>query len=111
MCRRREPGELAAIGGAALFAVGFTGFVLALVTDLSLAGAGSVALLLAGGQAMIMGMLLVLYHRLMMKTTANEQALLFQYDIGYEAGYQERAKMAARPVVVDFEARREMARK
>lgn len=111
MQRRREPGELAAIGGTALIAVGLASFILGLVTDLSLAGAGSIALLLVGGQSMIMGALLVLYHRLMMKTTANDQALMFQYDIGYEAGYQEARRLAARPVVVDFEARREMARK
>lgn len=77
---------------------------MALVTDISLAGAGPIALLLASGQAMIMGTLLVLYHRLMMKTTANEQALMFQYDIGYEAGWQERERHA-RPVVVPLRQR------
>ena len=98
-------GWFAQTGGVALIAVGFAGFILGFFTDLQTVGGHQVALMLAGGQAMIMGTLLYCYEQLLVRSMRNEDALQFQYDIGYEAGYQDRERLA-RPVLIDLEERR-----
>lgn len=102
-------GWFAQTGGAALIAVGFAGFTLGLFTDINIGGSPLV-LILAGGQAMIMGTLLYCYQQLLIRSMRNSEALQFQYDIGYEAGYQDRERLA-RPVLVDLESRRMSAHK
>lgn len=105
MRQRSATGEKALIAGIGLITIGVVGFVLAFLTDVSVAGGQPITLMLAGGQAVIIGTLLICYHRLMERTTANDQALRFQYDIGYEDGYQEHRKLQ-RPTVVDLESHR-----
>jgi hypothetical protein len=105
--RRRitTKGWLAKTGGAALTAVGFGVFMLGFLTDLRVAGGQPVALMLAGGQAMILGTGLYCYHQLLIRSMQNDEALRFQYDIGYEAGHRD-AESSARPVLVDLDSRR-----
>lgn len=105
--RRRitTKGWLAKTGGAALTAIGFATFVLGFMTNIQLAGGQPVALMLAGGQAMILGTILYCYQQLLIRSMHNEEALRFQRDIGYEAGWRDREE-EFRPVVVDFAARR-----
>lgn len=98
-------GWLAQTGGVALIAVGLGGFTLGLLTGVKAIGGAPVALMLAGGQAMILGTILYCYQQLLMRSMQNEEGLKFQYDIGYEAGYQERGNQT-RPVVVDLQAHR-----
>lgn len=105
MRSRRAPEAAALRLGIVLIGIGIGGFLLAFLTDVEVAGGKPIAWLLAGGQAMIIGTMLICHHRLMERTTANDQALKFQYDIGYEDGYRERGK-TARPVLVDMEAHR-----
>jgi hypothetical protein len=54
---------------------------------------------------MILGTILFCYQQLLIRSVRNEEALSFQYDIGYEAGYQDRERLA-HPVLVDLQARR-----
>lgn len=103
--RRKAAGESALLLGMGLIGVGVIGCAMAFFTNVQLAGGAPVVLMLAGGQMLVLGTGLVCYHRLMERTTANEQALRFQYDLGYEDGYQERDK-TARPVLVDMDAHR-----
>ncbi len=103
--RRKAAGESSLLLGMGLILAGIAGCILAFLTDVTVAGGQPVVLMLAGGQLIVIGVGLVCYHRLMERTTANDQALQFQYDIGYEDGYQEHKKQA-RPTVVDLAARR-----
>lgn len=105
--RRRisKKGWLAQTGGVALIAVGGAAFALGLSTDIQIAGGQPVALTLGGAQAMTVGVILFCYQQLLIRSSRNEDALRFQYDIGYEAGWQECEK-TGRPVVVDLSARR-----
>lgn len=79
------------------------------LTDIQLAGGAPVALMLAGGQAMILGTGLYCYQQLLIRSVQNEEALMFQYDVGYEAGWRDSDNQT-RPVVVDFPGNR-LARK
>lgn len=98
-------GWLAKTGGLALIMVGCGVFLLGFLTDIHLAGGAPVALMLAGGQAMILGTGLYCYQQLLIRSMQNEEALRFQYDIGYEAGFRDCGNQT-RPVVVDFAAHR-----
>jgi hypothetical protein len=81
--------------------------MLGLFTDLSVGGGSPVAITLSGGQAMMIGTLLLCYRKIMARTSMNEEALRFQYDIGYEAGHQEgRQCPTERPVLVELRAHR-----
>lgn len=106
--RRKASGESSLLLGWGLIAIGIAGCILAFLTNVTIAGGQPVVLMLAGGQVMVIGVGLVCYSRLMERTSANEQALNFQYDIGYEAGYQEH-KRQLRPTVVDLQARRALS--
>lgn len=97
-------GWLAQTGGVALIAVGFGAFLLGILTDIQINGGTPVALMLAGGQSMIMGTILYCYQQLLIRSARNEDALQYQYDMGYETGWRERGQQG-RPVVVDFKAR------
>ena len=101
--RLTTKGWLAKTGGVVLIAGGFVLFLLGFLTDIRVAGGQPVALMLAGGQAMILGTGLYCYQQLLIRSMHNEEALLFQYDIGYEAGHREAEK---RPVLVDLDAYR-----
>jgi hypothetical protein len=83
--------------------------MLGFLTDIQIAGGQPVAMMLAGGQAMTLGTGLYCYQQLLIRSMQNEEALLFQYDIGYEAGYQARGD-ETRPVVVDLQAHRSAGR-
>lgn len=98
-------GWLAKTGGLALIAVGCVAFLLGFLTNIKLAGGQPVTWMLAGGQAMILGTGLYCYQQLLIRSMQNEEALKFQYDIGYEAGYRDSGNQT-RPVVVDFPAHR-----
>lgn len=106
MRQRTVTGERVIIAGAGLIVLGLVGFLLAFLTELELAGGKPVVLMLAGGQAMIIGTMLICYQRLMEKITANAQQLKFEWDMGYEEGWQERDKTARPPVLVDMEDHR-----
>lgn len=95
--RMTTVGWLARSGGVALIAVGVAVFLLGLLV----ADGQPIALMLAGGQSMLMGSVLYCYQQLLARSTQNEEALKFQFDIGYEAGYQDRERLA-RPVLVDL---------
>jgi len=84
-----------------LMVVGFTAFVLGFTTDIQIAGGQPVALMLGGGQAMILGTGLYCYQQLLIRSMQNEESLKFQYDIGYEAGFRD-AEAAGRPNLVDL---------
>lgn len=103
--RRRitTKGWLAKTGGTALIAAGLGLFLLGFLTNISLAGGAPVALMLAGGQAMILGTCLYCYQQLLIRSMHNEEALRFQYDIGYEAGHREADK---KTVLIDLDAHR-----
>ena len=88
-----------------LIAIGSAAFILGLFTDIQIAGGQPVALVITGAQAMTVGTILFCYQQLLIRTSRNEEALRFQYDIGYEAGYRERGE-TDRPVLVDLDARR-----
>lgn len=103
--RMTTKGWLTQTGGVALIAVGVAASILGLVTDLRLAGGQPVALMIAGVQATTVGVILVCYQQLLIRSTRNEEALLFQYDIGFEAGHRE-GQQSHRPVVVPMESRR-----
>lgn len=94
-------GWMAQTGGAALIAIGIAASVLGLFTDISLAGGRPVALMIAGAQAMTVGTILICYQQLLIRSSRNEEALRFQYDIGYEAGFRE-GEQTSRPVLVDL---------
>lgn len=97
-------GWLAKTGGLALIVVGLGAFAAGFFTNIQINGGQPVALMLAGGQAMILGTGLYCYQQLLIRSMQNEEALKFQYDIGYEQGYRDRGN-ETRPVVVDFAAR------
>lgn len=103
--RMATKGWLAQVGGVALIAVGLGMFLLGFFTDIRLAGGQPVALMLAGGQAMILGTGLYCYQQLLIRSMQNEEALKFQYDIGYEAGWRD-GENQTKPVVVEFPTRR-----
>jgi hypothetical protein len=98
-------GWLAKTGGLALIVVGCGAFVLGFFTDIHIAGGQPVALMLAGGQAMTLGTGLYCYQQLLIRSMQNDQALMYQKDIGYEQGWRD-CENQTRPVVVDFPARR-----
>ena len=98
-------GWLAKTGGMALVLAGIALFVLGFATDISIAGGQPVAVMLAGGQAMILGTGLYCYQQLLIRSMQNEEALMFQKDIGYEAGWRD-CERQTRPVVVDFPVHR-----
>jgi hypothetical protein len=106
--RRRitTKGWLAKTGGTALIAAGFAVFVLGFLTNISLAGGQPVALMLAGGQAMTLGTGLWCYQQLLIRSMHNEEALRFQKDIGYEAGWRDRESEIRGPTLVDLDSRR-----
>jgi hypothetical protein len=54
----------------------------------------------------ICGSIVVAYTKLKARTAANAETYRLGFDMGYEAGYQERDKTASRPVLVDLAARR-----
>lgn len=103
---RTATGERVIAAGVGLIALGVAGFLLAFLTELELAGGKPVVLMLAGGQAMIIGTMLICYQRLMEKITANANALKFEWDMGYEEGWQERDKTAKPPVLVNMDDHR-----
>lgn len=92
-------------GGVALIAVGVAASILGLFTNLSLAGGQPVALMIAGVQATTVGVILVCYQQLLIRTSRNEEALRFQHDIGYEEGYRDRGR-EIRPTLIDLDAHR-----
>jgi hypothetical protein len=102
--RLTTKGWLARTGGAALIAVGVAGFILGLLPGIHTAEGVSVALMLAGGQAMILGTILFCYQQLLIRSVQNEEALRFQYDIGYEAGWQD-CDRAGKPVLVQLHSK------
>lgn len=101
-------GWLARVGGVALIAAGFAGLILGLGTDIKIAGGQPVALLICGAQAMTVGTILFCYQQLLIRSTRNEEALRFQYDIGYEAGYKD-CQENSHPRLVDLDAYRRAA--
>ena len=103
--RATTKGWLAKTGGLVLILAGLALFVLGFATDIRIAGGQPVALMLAGGQAMILGTGLYCYQQLLIRSMHNDEALQFQYDIGYEAGWRERDAQS-HPVLVDLAARR-----
>lgn len=103
--RMTTKGWLTQTGGVALIAVGVAASILGLVTDFRLAGGQPVALMIAGVQATTVGVILVCYQQLLIRSTRNEEALLFQYDIGYEDGHRDCQK-SHRSVVVPLDSRR-----
>jgi hypothetical protein len=98
-------GWMAKTGGIALIVVGCGAFALGFMTDIQIAGGQPVALMLAGGQAMILGTGLYCYQQLLIRSMQNDQALMYQRDIGYEQGWRD-CENQTRPVVVDFPARK-----
>lgn len=102
-------GWLAKTGGITLIVLGVALFVLGFATDIQIAGGQPVALMLAGGQAMIMGTGLYCYQQLLIRSMHNDEALQFQYDVGYEAGWREREAQAS-PVLIDLAAHRSAAK-
>jgi len=68
-------------------------------------GTGQMAALVGGGQAVIIGVILVCYQKLAERNLAANEAWKLAENIGYEKGF-EAASEAARPVVVDLESRR-----
>lgn len=102
-------GWLAKTGGLSLILAGFTLFVLGFATNIQIAGGQPVALMLAGGQAMILGTGLYCYQQLLIRSVQNEEALMFQKDIGYEAGWRD-CERQTRPVLVDFPPQRPVAK-
>lgn len=103
--RRRitTKGWIAKAGGMVLIAVGLIAFMVGFSTDIQIAGGPPAAMMLAGGQAMILGTGLYCYQQLLIRSVQNEENLRFQYDIGYEAGHRDAEK---RPVLIDLDAHR-----
>lgn len=102
--RNTTQGWIAKTSGIALITLGVGAFGAGLFTDIAIAGGKPIALILAGGQAMIMGAILCCYQALLFRSTRNEEALLFQYDIGYEAGWKDHEQQT-KPVVVDIRSK------
>lgn len=55
--------------------------------------------------AVVLGVILICYARLVTRTASSQQTYRLGYDIGFEAGHHEE-RAAARPVVIDMERRR-----
>ena len=103
-------GWLAKTGGIALVLAGAALFVLGFAGGISIAGGPPVAMMLAGGQAMIMGTGLYCYQQLLIRAIPTEQSLMYQKDIGYEQGWRDCEQYNSRPTLVDldeFRARQE----
>ena len=98
-------GWLAKAGGMVLIAVGLVTFVAGFTTDIQVAGGQPVALMLGGGQAVVLGTGLYCYQQLLIRSMQNEESLKFQYDIGYEAGFRD-AERTARPTLVELDSYR-----
>ncbi|HEY9418370.1 MAG TPA: hypothetical protein VIQ30_26710 [Pseudonocardia sp.] len=101
--RMTTKGWLAKTGGAVLIVVGLGVFMLGFLTDIRFAGGPPVALLLAGGQAMIMGTGLYCYQQLLVRAIPTEQSLMYQKDIGYEQGWRDCEQYLNRPSLVDLD--------
>ena len=95
-------GWFARTGGVALIVVGSGVFLLGFLTDIRLAGGQPVALMLAGGQAIVLGTGLWCYQQLLIRSMQNEESLRFQYDIGYEAGWRD-SERSSKPSLVDLD--------
>jgi len=54
----------------------------------------------------VCGCLVAVYAKLKVRTEGNSETYRLGYDLGYEAGWQERDKTASPPVLVDMEAHR-----
>lgn len=54
----------------------------------------------------VCGSIVAAYAKLKARTAANAETYRLGFDMGYEAGFQERDKSAKRPVLVDLAARR-----
>lgn len=102
-------GWLAKTGGLALIAGGLAMFMMGFLTDIRIAGGQPATLMLAGGQAIVLGTGLYCYQQLLIRSMQNEESLKFQYDIGYEAGFRD-ADNQTRPVVVAFPSRTNVGR-
>lgn len=104
--RRRiaTKGWMARTGGLALVGAGVLLFLLGFFADIHVAGGQPVAMMLAGMQGVILGTGLVCYQQLLIRSMQNEEALRFQYDIGYEAGWRD-CEQQTRPVLVNFPTR------
>jgi hypothetical protein len=63
------------------------------------------AVIVAGGQAAIIGVLLMCYQGLLRRTSSNQELYRVGYDNGYDDGY-DLGHAAPRPVIVDLESRR-----
>jgi hypothetical protein len=103
--RGSRSGEKAFLAGVALIAVGIGISLLGLLTDIQLAGGQPIALVLAGGQSLMVGTILVCHHRLVVRTEANQAAFRTGYDLGLEDG-DENCRKTHRPVVTDISAAR-----
>lgn len=106
--RGKRSGERALIAGVALIAVGIGISLLGLLTDIQLAGGQPIALVLAGGQALMVGTILVCHHQLVVRTEANQAAFRTGYDLGLEDG-DENCRKTHRAVVTDISAGRRCA--
>lgn len=95
-------------GGLTLIVAGLGVFSLGFFSSISLAGGPPVALMLLGMQGVMLGTGLFYSHTLLHRTSQTEEALRFQYDIGYEAGWRDRGH-ADKPTLVDLSAYRENA--
>lgn len=95
-------GWLAKTGGLALITAGIALFVLGFATDIHIGGRPPVVLILAGGQATIIGVLLRCYQQLLIRAIPTEQSLMYQKDIGYEQGWRD-CELSRRPSLVDLE--------
>jgi hypothetical protein len=92
-----------------LIVVGVAAFILGLFTDIRVAGGQPVAMIIVGGQAMTVGTVLFCYQQLLIRSSRNEDALRFQYDIGYEQGWKERQQQSS-PTLVELDAYRALSR-
>jgi len=104
--RRRRAGERVGIAGVVLVAIGLTVMVSATVVGFTPDGTGQIAAMVTGGQATIIGVMLVCYAKLAERNLAANEAWKLAEDIGYEKGVEAASESRPRPVVVDLEARR-----
>jgi len=105
--RRRRAGEKVGIAGVLLAAVGMTVMASAVVV-----GVGPIGAMFAGGQAVMIGVMLVCYAKLAERNRAENEAWKLAENIGYEKGHEKgydegfEEASTTRPVVVDLAARR-----